>query len=165
MNLCVDFCRQIVLQVIVRDLGVLDETWHLITSLLRRRHSTLQKTELFLQLRKVKVLVLNHGFELPTINGHVIDFFHTFIKAFRDLFLKLDHVLIMHISAHVKKALKVSNLAPDLVLHRHELASLLPNVLHFLIDLLDLKADLFMILHGLFDVQAHSLLKRHNCLP
>lgn len=59
--LSVDLRRLIVLQVRVSHLRVLDEAGYLGARLLSDRHTVLQDTDLLLQLRVVKVLVLDHS--------------------------------------------------------------------------------------------------------
>ena len=68
VNLRIDLCWQVVLQVIVRLLGIINKIGHIRASLLNLEKPTLLNAQLFLELRIVVILILNHGFELSSIS-------------------------------------------------------------------------------------------------
>ena len=69
MDLSVDLIGQEVLQVIVSHLSVRDQTWHFFASLLNSIHAAFEDANFFLELCEVVILVLDHSFELPTVNA------------------------------------------------------------------------------------------------
>ena len=168
MDLTVDFGRQIILQVIVRFLGIFEQSWHLVASLLNDQHSILQQANFFLLLGEEAILVLDHGFELTSIDLHLAELLHVALQAFCNLLLQVHKVSVGGCPRLIQEFLKVLDLATDLVLSFHKCGALAPNASDRSIHLLQSEIDLVFVFHCCFNVLRHSFLllfttrKRNN---
>ena len=152
MYLCIHLGRQVVLQVYIRALSILDQTWHFRARSLCSVHAGLEQTDFCLKLCKVEVLILNHCSRLTLINAKIGNLSREFIHALRDFSLEVNHLPIVHASTFIDKALEARDLAPDFILHEHERSSLLSDFLNFFIDFSDLKDNFIVIFDGVFNV-------------
>ena len=106
----------------------------------------------------MEVLVLEHSTELSLINADLLDLSDIIIHTLGDLPLELNHLTVVLSPALIHQTLIVRNLTSDLVLHQHKRSPFLPDLLHFLIDLLHLKCHLIVVLHRIFNIHRHPFL-------
>lgn len=158
MNFSVDLRRQIILQVVIRRLGIFDQARHLGAGLLCSGDTALQDADFFLYLSKVVVLIFDHGSELTAINRKFFKFVHACIKSLCNVFTKLNHFAVMRATRLIQKVFEVFDLPADLVERDHESLPLLPCVVDLVSKALDGQDKLIVISDCFFDIAGHAFL-------